>query len=83
LNEEKYKSIDVTRAPYKIALRAKPTSKGPNLIECTGKTSRYLTNLKTYEMPATVSMLNTTTVCCSAPSSDEGAKKLGKFSYML
>lgn len=66
LKEEKYKSTDVTSAPYKIVLRAKPTSKGPN------------------EMPATVSgMLDTTNVCCSAPSSDEGAKRLGKFSYKL
>lgn len=39
LKEEKYKSTDVTSAPYKIVLRAKPTSKGPNLIECAGKTS--------------------------------------------
>lgn len=64
LKEEKYKSTDVTSAPYKIVLRAKPTSKGPNLIECAGKTSRYPTNFKTYEMPATVSgILDATNVC--------------------
>jgi hypothetical protein len=66
LKEEKYKSTDVTSAPYKIVLRAKPASKGPN------------------EIPATVSMLDTTKVCRSAPSSDDGLRdreNAATFSY--
>jgi hypothetical protein len=31
LKEEKYMSAEVTNPPYKIVLRAKPTSNGPNL----------------------------------------------------
>jgi hypothetical protein len=43
-----------------------------------------MTNFKTYEIPATVSMLDTTKVCRSAPSSDDGLRdreNAATFSY--